>query len=103
MPEPITKPKVTVALVDSLSGPIDDYTWTHDGPSSIVYVTAKHSYQDRFKIQKTKIEKLEDEVAKLQEADIYANHVVMRCQVYTRMGRGTIYLPLLRALANNYR
>ena len=101
MLEPITKPKVSVALVDSLSGLIDDYTWTYNIPTSTVYVTAKHSYQDRFKTQKTEIAELRDEVAKLKEANVYADHVVMRSRVYTRMGRGTIYLPLLRALANN--
>ena len=101
MPDPITKPKVSGALVDSLSGPINDYTWTYNNATSTVYVIAKHSYQDRLKNKKTEIAELQDEIAKLKEVDAYANHVVMRSQVYTRMGRGTFYLPLLRALVTN--
>jgi hypothetical protein len=108
MADPITKLTVSGALVASLSGPIDDYTWKYDNPTSTVSVTAKLSYQDRFKTKKTEIAELRDRVTELEdalakstEADAYVNHVVMRTQVYTNMGRGTIYSPLLRTLATN--
>lgn len=101
MTDPITKPKVSGALVASLSGSIDDCTWKYDNLTSTVSVTAKLSDQDCFKTMKTKVAELQDEITKLEDAHTYANHIVMRSQVYTNMGRGTIYSPLLRTLATN--
>jgi hypothetical protein len=86
MPEPITKVKACDAMVVSLSGLVDDYNWQHDPASPVVCILTEDSYQDHFLVKKTELEKLQEKVAKLEEANAYANKVLKRSQFYAHMG-----------------
>jgi hypothetical protein len=95
MPEPITKAKACDAMVVSLSGLVDDYNWQHDPASPVVCILTEDSYQDHFLVKKTELEKLQEKVAKLEEANAYANKVLKRSQFYAHMGRGVVsHLPI---------
>ena len=91
MPEPITKVKACDAMVVSLSGLVNDYNWQHDPASPVVCILT----EDSFLVKKTELEKLQEKVAKLEEANAYANKVLKRSQFYAHMGRGMVsHLPI---------
>jgi hypothetical protein len=68
-PNPITKANVSAAsMVESRSGPIDDYYWKYNAAISILCVTAKQSCRDRFRAQKTELDELQDKITKLEQS-----------------------------------
>ena len=80
------KPAVMNHGTLSLSGLPDDYDWYYTRTESTVFIATKTSYQDCFKAQKTRLELLEERLARKEQADEYAENVIKRSQTYTRMG-----------------
>lgn len=93
----INKPEVINAMTPSLSGSPNDYFWRYEPTEYTVSIIARASYQERFKVQKTQLEKLLDKVERIKQADEYANNVLKRSQTYTRMGRGRNFYFSIRA------
>jgi hypothetical protein len=92
-----------VALASSLSGPIDEYLIREDlTPSGTVWsVTAKASYQDRFRQRALELKQVREKLRLLQNRQDNQDLCIITVEIYSRLSSSTISHSLLCILLHD--
>ena len=94
---PISTFEVAIPLASLLSGPLDDYNIDPDPTSSGLawHVTAKKSYQERFREKQLKVhtlegrlEAVEKRLAQMEQQDSCRDICITTVELYSRLGYG---------------